>query len=97
LIREENCLPLHFLDSVDESHFTVGRQPSVLGESQVKPLSLRRMNILFLCFFPVAICYGQQNGPQTVSRGEPSRRSLPSLNFHNTRARRKPGDHVQTA
>ena len=28
--------------------------------------------------------------------GEPRRRSFPPLNLHNTRARRKPGGHVQT-
>jgi hypothetical protein len=32
-----------------------------------------------------------------LGRGQPPHRSFPSLNFHNTRVRRKPGGHVQTA
>lgn len=41
------------------------RQPSAIGESRMKALSLQDSRAIFLCFlclFPVAFCYGQQNG-----------------------------------
>jgi len=50
---------------------------------------LRRNQLLHLTY--------RTEGTLALGRGQPPRCSSPSLNSHNTRVRRKPGGHVQTA